>query len=106
MVGVGRFGLGGDANGGLGGGTGRGVGGCCQGIDRDRRLIRWEDNVANTILGGESNDTLAYAPGLEIHHPIISMIRGHGGQFVPGYRWNLLPPGTTTHAVHARQSKD
>ena len=41
-------------------------------------LLFWDDNVANVILGTEPNDNLAYAPGLELHHPIVSMIGGHG----------------------------
>ena len=28
----------------------------------------------------DPNDPLAYAPGLEIHHPTMSMLGGHGGQ--------------------------
>ena len=45
--------------------------------DGYRRLIRWEDNVANLILGAYSNSHLAYAPGLELRHPIMSILGGH-----------------------------
>ena len=44
------------------------------------RLSRWEDNVANITLGTETNAPLAYATGLEHHHPIISMLGELGGQ--------------------------
>ena len=42
------------------------------------RLSRWEDNVANLTLGTEPNALLAYAPGLEHHHPIMSTIGNPG----------------------------
>ena len=49
--------------------------------DGDGDIIsRWEDNVANITLGMETNAPLAYAPGLEYHHPIISMIGYLEGQ--------------------------
>ena len=48
--------------------------------DRYQRLIKWEDNVANITLGTEHNASLAYAPGLEPHHPIMSTLGAHGGQ--------------------------
>ena len=41
------------------------------------RLNRWEDNVANLILGTDHNDTLAYALVLELHHIIMSTIGGN-----------------------------
>ena len=40
----------------------------------------WDDTVTNLILGTEPNYPLAYDPGLELHHPIMSMIGGHGGR--------------------------
>ena len=44
--------------------------------DRDGyRISWWEDNVAIINLGTDTNDPLDYAPGLEHHHPIISMVR-------------------------------
>ena len=43
-------------------------------------LIIWEDTAANLILGSDHNAPLAYAPVLELHHPIMSMIWGHGGR--------------------------
>ena len=46
----------------------------------DVQLVRWEYIVANVILGTEPNAPLAYAKGLELHHPIMSMIEGHIGQ--------------------------
>ena len=71
--------LGRDADVGLGGGTDRGVGGDIKGGDGDG-LNRWEDTVANLILGTEHNDKLSYALGLELHHPIMIILEGHGGQ--------------------------
>ena len=35
--------------------------------------------VTNLTLGAEHNATLAYAPGLEPHHPIMSNIGEPGG---------------------------
>ena len=37
-------------------------------------LSRWEDNLAHATLGMDPNDPLAYAPGLELHQPIMSTI--------------------------------
>ena len=49
--------------------------------DGDRDIITWwEDTVANITLGTDTNATLAYAPGLEHHHPIISMFMDLEGQ--------------------------
>ena len=79
VVGAGRIGCGGDADGGPGGGADRGGGG--DGWDGDGdRIIWWEDNVAQVTLGTDPNDPLAYAPGLEHHHPIMSMIGDPGGK--------------------------
>ena len=75
-----RPGVGGDADSGLGGGTNGGGGGDGQERDRDG-LNMWEDNVANVILGTEINAPLAYDPVLELHHPIIFTIGGHGRRF-------------------------
>ena len=36
--------------------------------------------VTNVTLGTEPNDPLAYDPGLEIHHLIMSNLGGGGGQ--------------------------
>ena len=69
----GRGGCGWDADGGLGGGSGRNG-------DGDGRIIRWEYTVANVILGTEPDVPLAYAPGLELHHLIMSILGGHGGR--------------------------
>ena len=41
--------------------------------------------MANTSLGTEHNAPLTYAPGLELHHPIMSMLGGHGGQLERDY---------------------
>ena len=43
-------------------------------------LNRWEDTLANTILGTQPNYPLAYAPVLEFHHPIMSTIGYPGGR--------------------------
>ena len=40
-------------------------------------MIRWGNTVANVILGMEPNDPLEYAPVLELHNPIMSMLVGH-----------------------------
>ena len=42
------------------------------------RLSRLEDNVAHVTLGTDPNAPLAYSMGLEIHHPIMSMLRDPG----------------------------
>ena len=34
--------------------------------------------MANVILGTDPNAPLAYAPILELHHPIVSMLGGNG----------------------------
>ena len=36
--------------------------------------------MVNITLGKEPNDPLAYDPGLELHHPIMSNIGEHEGQ--------------------------
>ena len=48
--------------------------------DEYGRLIRWEYNVANLILGTYPNNPLDYSPVLELCHQIMSMLGGHGGQ--------------------------
>ena len=80
MVGSGSLGLGGYADGGPRGGMGGGGGGDGRDGYGDRWKIRWEDAAANVILGIEHNASLAYDMGLKSHHPIISMLGGHGGQ--------------------------
>ena len=62
------------------GGTGGGCGGDGQDGNIDIRLIRWEDTVANIILGTEPNAPLDYASVLELRHPIVSIIGGREGQ--------------------------
>ena len=70
MVGSGRILCRVDADGGLGGGTDVGGGG--DGRDGDRDILSWwGDNIAHVTLGMETNYLLAYAPGLEHHHPIM-----------------------------------
>ena len=54
-------------------------GGDIQDGDGDR-LNRWENIVANIILGTEPNASLAYAPVLELRHPTMSMVGVHRGQ--------------------------
>ena len=49
-------------------------------INGDRSLIRWGDTVANVILRMEPNSPLVYDMVLELHHPIMSMLGGNGGQ--------------------------
>ena len=78
VVGSGRSGFGGDVDGGSGGGTGGGWGGYLRDGDRDE-LNRWEDDVAHITLGTEPNAPLAYAPVLELRHPIMSMLGDPGG---------------------------
>ena len=39
-----------------------------------------EDTVANLIIGVTANAPLASSPGLELHHPIMSMHGEHGGR--------------------------
>ena len=39
-----------------------------------------QDNVANVILGKGYSAALASAPGLELHHPIMSMLGVPGGR--------------------------
>ena len=73
MVVAGRIGIGGDADGGSGGGTDGGWRGDGQDGYGDG-LNWWEDNVADVILGTEHNAPLAYAPVLELQHPIMIMI--------------------------------
>ena len=53
------------------------VGGVGQGSEADI-LNRWEDNLANIILGMDHNSPLAYTPVLEISHLILSMLGGNG----------------------------
>ena len=36
--------------------------------------------VTNLTLVTDTSAPLAYAPGLELHHPIMSEIEGHGGR--------------------------
>ena len=79
VVVTGQIGLGQDVDGGLGGITDRGRGRDI--YDGDKYGInRWEDNVANVILVTEHNAPLAYAPGLELHHLIMSNLGRHGGR--------------------------
>ena len=72
-MGAGRGGCGWYAEGRLGVGYGRNG-------DGDGQMIRWEYTVANVILGTEPNAPLAYAPGSELHNPIISILGGYGGR--------------------------
>ena len=73
VVGARRIGFGGDANGVLGGETDIGQRG--YGRYRNGYVINWwEDNVSHAILATEPNSTLAHAPGLELHHTIMSKL--------------------------------
>ena len=69
-----------DTDDGSGGGTGVGEGGDRQDEYRDTQIMRWEDTLANVILGTEPNSTLDYDLGLQLHHPIMSMLGGHRGR--------------------------
>ena len=71
MVGSVRTGSVGDADGGSGGGMNGGGGGDLQDADIDE-LKQWNDNVELVTLGTETNASLAYDTGFELHHPIIS----------------------------------
>ena len=64
----------------LGDGMGRGGRGDRGGVDRDGRLIIVDHSVANVILVTEPNDLLAYDPGLELHHPIMTTLGGNEGR--------------------------
>ena len=79
VMGTGRDGCGGDVDIGSGGRT-EGGGGGDGWVGDGERLSRWEDNVANLTVGTEPNAPLAYAPGLEHHHPIISTLGEPGGR--------------------------
>ena len=75
VAGAGWIGCGGNVNSGLGGGTDVEGGG--DGRDRDGDgygLSWWEYNIVNVTLGTEPNALLAYAPGLEHHHPNMSTL--------------------------------
>ena len=39
-----------------------------------------DDTVVTINLGKEPNDRLAYAPVLELYHPIMSALGEYGGQ--------------------------
>ena len=78
VVGTGEGVCGGYVYGSLGGEMDRGGGEDGRDGDKDGQLIRWECNVANVILGMEPNAPLAYALVLELCHPIMSMLGGHG----------------------------
>ena len=94
MVVTGRFGFGGDADGGLRGGTERKEGGYRQERDVNGRLINCEDTVAKISLRTKPNATFDYALGLEIHHPIISTIGAHRNQLerkrYPLQLWQMI----------------
>ena len=80
MVVTGGFGFGGDADGGLGGGTdGRGE-------ETDGTQTAKENQlsgqyiVVNITLGRETNETIDYAPVLELYHLIMSTLGAQRGQ--------------------------
>ena len=77
MVESGRLGPGLYAEDNWGGGTRGGGVGDGRDSDRDERLIKWKDTVANVNLWTEPNDLLSYATGLELHHPIMSKLGRH-----------------------------
>ena len=72
---AGRIGCGGDVNSFSGGGTEVEGGGDGQyGNGGGYGISRWEYNIANLSLETEPNAPLAYAPGLEHHHPNMSTL--------------------------------
>ena len=75
VVGSGWHGFGGDDDGISGGKRDGGGGG--DGWDR-YGLSQWEDNISHMNLGTDTNSPLAFDLGLELHHPIMSMLGGHG----------------------------
>ena len=79
VVGSVQNGFGGDLDGSSGGEMDGGGGGYGWDGDGDG-LNLWEDNVANATLGTEPNAPLAYATGLEHHHPIMSKLGDPGGR--------------------------
>ena len=80
IVGTVGFGFGGNAYSGLGGRIDGGGGEDTHGTETYRQLIMWEDTVANITLGTNHNASLAYVPGLELHHQTISTLGAHGVQ--------------------------
>ena len=87
VVGTGRLGLGRDAYCGLGGRTDWGGVGYRWNSEGDG-LNSWEDTVANLILGMETNAPLVYDLGLELRHPIMSMLGGRrGGRLERERQW-------------------
>ena len=77
VVGIGRLGIGRYADGGLEGGTDGEREGDGQNGDREG-INRWEDTVANVILGTEHNAPLASAPLLELRHLTMILPGGNG----------------------------
>ena len=49
-------------------------------MEMDTDYIGGEDTVENLILREEPNAPLESALGLELHHPIMSMLGGNGVQ--------------------------
>ena len=70
----GGFGFGGDADGDLGGGVDR------QDGDYNGRMVKCGGYFSNHKLREEPNDRLAYAPVLELYHPVMSALGEYGGQ--------------------------
>ena len=102
VLGTGRFGFGGDVEGGLVGGTRRGGEGNVRDGDGYGRLIKWGDNVVDITLGTDHNDPLSYAPGLELHHHIMSTLGVHIGQ-LEMYRYIERLPYTPTIQVSSNR---
>ena len=78
-MGSGSIGPGRGEYGSSGGGTGGGGGGDKRSVIVNRQLIRWEVTVTNLLLGTGPNVPLAYDLGLELSHPIMSILGGHRG---------------------------
>ena len=79
-MGTGGFEFGGDVDGNQGGGADRGGGDTDGKETATEDYLSGQDTVVTTTLGTEPNDPLVYAPGLELHHPIMSKLGEHGGQ--------------------------
>ena len=70
----------GDADSVLGGRMEGGGGGDRWDGNIDGRIIRWEYTVVNVNLVTGTNAPIFYAPGLELHHSIMIMLRGNRGR--------------------------
>ena len=91
VVGSVRTGFGKDADSGLVSGTERGWVGDRQ-DGGGNGLNKWEYNVSRVTLGTDPNAPLAYAPALELHHPIISKLLYPRVQLDRGIEGDCIEP--------------